>query len=188
MLIGTTSSTGKLQVNQSGADPLIRFQKSGTTYLIVGNNGNTALYYNIAPAYKLQLNVNAAAKPTSSSWTVSSDGRLKKDVETFSDGLNLLMQINPVWFSYTGERGVGTIAQDLQKIAPYMVHEWTYVEGSTDENNKEPRGAKRTYLGIDYGAMDFVLINSIKDQQKMIEDQQQQISILKEEIEQLKEK
>jgi hypothetical protein len=182
-------------VNESGTNPVIRAQLSGTTNFMVANNGNTALYYSVTPAYKLTLNVNSAAKPTSSAWTVASDKRLKTDVQSFSDGLNVLMQINPVWFSYTGEagmptneRGVGTLAQELQTVAPYMVNEWVYVEGSTDENSKTTGGVEKTYLGVDYGAMDFVLINAIKEQQKMIEELKQNLLILEKQIEELKNK
>jgi hypothetical protein len=193
--IGTNIGGTRLMVNESGTNPVIRAQLSGTTNFMVANNGNTALYYSVTPAYKLTLNVNSAAKPTSSAWTVASDKRLKTDVQSFSDGLNVLMQINPVWFSYTGEagmptneRGVGTLAQELQTVAPYMVNEWVYVEGSTDENSKTTGGVEKTYLGVDYGAMDFVLINAIKEQQKMIEELKQNLLILEKQIEELKNK
>jgi hypothetical protein len=150
------------------------------------------LYFNDAPSYNLQLNVNSAAKPTSSAWTVSSDARLKTDVSPFSDGLNVLMAIKPIWFKYNGEagmptdeRGVGTIAQDLQQIAPYMVSEWTFTEGSLDESKSEESFGTRTtknYLGVDYGAMDFIVINSIQEQQKMIKQLQEDNQDLKNRI------
>jgi hypothetical protein len=113
------------------------------------------------PSFDLHMQFNDAAKPSSSAWTVASDRRLKKDVKPFTDGLNVLMQINPVWFTYTGEAdmpedtGVGTIAQELEKIAPYMVNEWEF-------RNEETRTTE-TYKAVDYGAMDFVLINAIQE-------------------------
>ncbi|MCK7590761.1 tail fiber domain-containing protein [Subsaxibacter sp. CAU 1640] len=133
--------------------------------------------------YQLQLSGNSAAKPTSSAWTVASDARLKTNVREFTDGLNLIDKINPVWFTYNGkagmpnETGVGTIAQELQKVAPYMVNEWTYQseDGSTKEN----------YLSVDYGAMDFVLINAIKEQQKIIEQQNAKIEALERRLDSL---
>ena len=82
-------------------------------------------------------------------------------MQDFSDGLNLVMQINPVWFTYTGEAGlpketgVGTIAQELEKIAPYMITKWTYKKTDDDQGVE--------YLGVDYGAMDFVLVNAIQE-------------------------
>ncbi len=188
--MGTSSPNSKLHVNNptTATGAHFRVQDNGNTKFCVANNGYTALYFNDAPSYNLQLNANSAAKPTSSSWTVSSDARLKTNVTSFGDGLNVLMQINPVWFEYNGkagmptnERGVGTIAQELQKIAPYMVNEWTYTEGSLDENapvTNEPRATTK-YLGVDYGAMDFVIINSVQEQQAIIESQKAEIDALK---------
>lgn len=130
------------------------------------NSGNVGIG-TTAPAYQLQLSTNSAAKPTSSTWTIVSDGRLKTNTCEYTAGLDSLMLIKPVWFTYTGEAGmpnetgVGVIAQDLQEVAPYMVSEWTY----TDENGKE-----ETYLAIDNGSMTYMLINSVQEQQVLIDE------------------
>ncbi|PCJ83510.1 MAG: hypothetical protein COA57_11045 [Flavobacteriales bacterium] len=172
--IGTSGPNSRLHVDAATGEHPFRIQIAGLTKFFVGTNSNTALYFNDAPSYKLQLNVNSAAKPTSDVWTIASDGRLKKDISPFTDGLSLIEKINPIWFKYTGEagmptddQGVGTTAQELQKIAPYMVTEWVYEEGSTDEQNahkiKSEDRKKTTYLGVDYGPMKFVIINAIKE-------------------------
>lgn len=130
-----------------------------------------------APAYQLELSTNSAGKPTSSAWTVSSDARLKKDVQPFTDGLNVLQKINPVWFTYNGqggtpldEKGVGTIAQQLQPICPYMIKPFSRINVDSATNST----TEETYLGVDYGAMDFILVNSIKEQQSTIDSLKQQ--------------
>jgi len=136
------------------------------------------------PSFNLQLNANSAGKPTSSSWTVVSDGRLKTNVRPFTDGLALIDKIDPVWFTYNGkagmpnETGVGTIAQELQKIAPYMVSNWEYI---SDDGN-----TKSNYLGVDYGAMDFILVNAIKEQQAEIKNQHDEIQLLKLQVQELR--
>jgi N-acetylneuraminic acid mutarotase len=119
------------------------------------------------PGYQFHVSTNSAAKPTSSAWTVASDERLKNNVQVFTDGLELIKKIDPVWFNYNGkanmpinERGVGTIAQELQKIAPYMVKEWDY---------KNSNGINEEYLAVDYGPLDFIIVNAIKEQQDQIE-------------------
>jgi hypothetical protein len=159
-----------LSLNANGGNVIIN--GSGTGMVGIGTN---------SPSFQLELSTNSAAKPTSSAWTVSSDARLKKDVTDFNDGLNIIKKINPVWFNYNGkagmpvnERGVGTIAQELQKIAPYMIKEWTY------ENEK--------YLGVDYGAMDFILVNAIKEQQQQIEAKNDLIAKQQKDIDDLKTK
>jgi hypothetical protein len=79
----------------------------------------------------------------------------------FTDGLSIASRIQPVWFEYngkaglpTGERFVGTRAQELQEVAPFMLKPLTrtHRDGSTEE-----------YLSVDYGAMDFILLNSVKE-------------------------
>lgn len=122
------------------------------------------------PAYYLHLVSNSAAKPASSTWIVTSDARLKNDLGPFDDGLDLLLKMKPVWFEYNGKggvekglKGVGLMAQDLQELAPYMVDSWTHYPDSADLSKQEE------YLAIDYGAMDFILMNAIREQQAAIE-------------------
>lgn len=133
---------------------------------------------NESPFYQLNLSLNSAAKPTSSAWTVPSDQRLKKDVIDFTDGLKIIQQIHPVWFSYTGEagmpageRGVGTLAQELQKVAPYMVNEWTYTD--------EASGKETNYLDVDYHALLFMFINAFKEQEQSIQELQSELKSIK---------
>ena len=140
-------------------EQIILEQENNIDALIIDRTGIGIKEYQ--PSYDLHLRNNSAAKPTSSSWTVASDRRLKQDVKPFEGGLDLVQKINPVWFTYNGranmprETGVGTIAQELEKVASYMVTEW------------ERDGEK--YKAVDYGAMDFILVNAIKEQQVQIE-------------------
>lgn len=186
MLIGTGIYNLKFAVAQGGGGAgIARINMfGGQAKIQLGGDGDDVLTVTSSnvgigtgtPSYKLQLNTNSAAKPSSSAWTVASDARLKTKVYAFNDGLDLIDKINPVWFTYNGKAGmpnetaVGTIAQELEKIAPYMVSTWKH----TDDN-----GTQTEYLGVDYGAMDFVLINAIKQQQEMIEGLQKEIEMLK---------
>ncbi len=128
------------------------------------------------PDYKLHVN-GSAGKPGGGSWTVASDKRLKKDVKPFTDGLKVLKQINPVTFRYNGEAGidmddefVGIIAQDMKRIAPYMVNNMEYVD-TTNQKSTD-------YLSFDPNALWYVTINSVKEQQVIIEDQNKQLEAL----------
>jgi hypothetical protein len=107
-----------------------------------------------------------AGKPGSATWIVLSDERLKKNINPYSDGLEKLRQIKPVTFQYNGKKGiadttstyVGIIAQDMQKIAPYMVNNTEYYG---------PGGG--TYLNYDANALTYMLVNSVKEEDKIIE-------------------
>lgn len=141
-------------------------------------NGKVYMDYRLGigvpnPAYDLQLVNNSAAKPGSNTWTIFSDARLKKDVREYDGGLDLIRKMRPVWYTYTGEADmpqetyVGLVAQELQEIAPYMVTEWTYEDTTTQK--------QENYLAIDYGAMDFMLINAVKELSRRLEEKDRQL-------------
>lgn len=121
--------------------------------------------------YKFTVNGNAA-KNGSSTWIVTSDKRLKQNISPYSNGLSELLKISPVWFNYneksgydTSKRYVGVLAQELKEIAPYMVDEFSF-------NRQDPSAEK--YLSVDNGAMTYMLINSVKEQQQQIEELKKQ--------------
>jgi hypothetical protein len=65
-------------------------------------------------------------------YTVSSDGRLKTNVVQIQNGLEIVNQLNPVFFdwdqnnpravAYGTKHQVGFIAQDVEKILPEVVN------------------------------------------------------------------
>lgn len=130
-----------------------------------------------APGYQIELSQNSAAKPGSGTWTVLSDKRLKSDVKGFSDGLAAVRGIKPVTFHYNASSGydtkpeyVGVLAQDLQAIAPYMVKESKITDAE---------GKVQDYLAVDFGAMDFVLVNAVKELDAALQVQQSENEILR---------
>ncbi|MGC6414138.1 MAG: tail fiber domain-containing protein, partial [Bacteroidia bacterium] len=132
--------------------------------IVLGNGGGNTGIGIMTPAYKLHVN-GSAGKPGGGSWSAASDARLKENVVPYTEGLSQLLQIKPVRYHYNKLSGnntkveyIGVIAQELQKVAPYMV-------GSFDLN-----GTK--YLDVDNSAMTYMLINAVQEQQKMIEQQQ----------------
>lgn len=134
----------------------------------------------MAPAYQLQLATNSAAKPGSTAWTVPSDARYKQDVRPYTDGLELVRSINPIYFHYNEVSGfdtkpeyVGLLAQELQQVAPYMVNE---------TERKDASGAKQSYLDVDFGAMDFALINAVKELDTQLQAAQAENVALREEM------
>ena len=166
-------------------DPILIVGKGNavaSNAMLIRKNGNVGIGTN-TPAYDLHVGANSAAKPSSSSWTVASDVRLKTDIQPYQDGLATIKKIEPVWFRYTGEAGmprdraVGIIAQDLQEIAPYMVSNWNYF--NPDE------GADEDYLAVDNGAITYMLINAVKEQQQIIEDQRNENDKLNQMLESL---
>jgi hypothetical protein len=103
-------------------------------------------------------------------------------VAPFTDGLNVIEQINPVQFQYkpdapfaTSQKQVGIIAQQLEKAAPYMVHQ------TTEKGVNDLRW-------VDNQAYIFLLINAVKSLQQQNNQQQQQIDSLLKQIDKISKK
>lgn len=98
------------------------------------------------------------------SWTIMSDVRLKEDVRLFSEGLDKIMQINPVWFKYKNSHAaeepvpeqVGILAHELQPVFPYMIKA---VKGKIDVEDK----VEADLLSFNASALQFVMVNAIKE-------------------------
>lgn len=129
-----------------------------------------------APMHQLQVSSDDVVKPTAGGWLGASDRRLKKDIADFSDGLDVLMNIRPVTYSYNGKLGlptdeehIGIIAQEIQPLAPYTIKALK-IGGPNDNED---------YLAFDGTPLTYVLINAVQEQQKVIESQQKEIDTLK---------
>lgn len=122
-------------------------------------NGTGVLYGNVK-GLEVRNGVTYTASGTVSSW---SDTRLKKDVQPFTKGLDIITQINPVSFYYnqqspfkTDKLQIGILAQELERVAPYMV----------DKNVTKEFGDLRS---VNNQAYIFLLINAVKELQAEIE-------------------
>ena len=104
-----------------------------------------------------------------------SDKKIKTDIETIENGLELLLQLEPVEFDWnetfykitTGwpedkKHSVGFIAQEVEKILPEVV------SISKDHG----------YYVIDYPKLNAILVEGIKEHQLFIEDINNQIAEL----------
>ncbi|HMT71518.1 MAG TPA: tail fiber domain-containing protein [Saprospiraceae bacterium] len=120
----------------------------------INGSGNVGINTS-APTAKLSVNGNA--NNSTGSWGVFSDSRIKTVNSDFTDGLNVINKINPVKFNYnvnapfkTDGEQIGIVAQELEKVAPYMVSQKEY------DNIKDLRE-------VNNQAYVFLLINAVKE-------------------------
>jgi hypothetical protein len=103
----------------------------------------------------------------------SSDFRLKKSIETISNPLEKVMALRGVTYNWKDstmpKRMMGMIAQEVMKVAPELVFQ------------NEGDG----YYGILYGETSGLLVEAIKEQQKLIQDLNISLGKLKQEYQKL---
>jgi hypothetical protein len=95
----------------------------------------------------------------SSTFSCSSDGRLKNTVNPFNHGLDYVLRLQPKTYYWNSdeknELNYGFIAQEVQKVIPHAVSE-----------HERPEGV---FLSLDQGAFIPYMINAIKDLNAKIE-------------------
>jgi hypothetical protein len=149
------TSTAFLANHFGGEGTIARFQGNSSDVYVIQKNGDAQL-----------TGTHFAANHVN-----TSDARLKEDIAPLEEVLSKLEGINGVTFRFrdagTGptDPQVGLLAQEVQAVFPELVEERT--DG---------------YLGVSYGHMTAVLLEAIKEQQRLIEAQQEQINRLQDAI------
>ena len=113
----------------------------------------------ISPTEKLHVDGNILA---TGSITENSDERLKENIKTL-DGSKVL-EMRGVSYTKDGKASSGVIAQELEKVAPELVH-----------TAKDEMATK----SVAYGNLIGYLIQGMKEQQELIKDLQTQINNLR---------
>ena len=99
-------------------------------------------------------NVTATGTVQGAEVTATSDERLKSDIKTIDNALYKVMNMRGVSFTKQAERGIGVIAQEVEKVLPEVVHDGEY-------------------KSVAYGNMVGVLIEAIKDLKKEVDELKQ---------------
>jgi hypothetical protein len=110
--------------------------------------------------YRLHVvdSVYVGGRVSAAGYTTRSDYNLKDEIKNINYGLNEIMQITPVSYTYksNGEHQLGFIAQDIGVIIPESVH--------FDE-----------LMGVDYQAIIPILTKAIQEQNLLIKALEQRI-------------
>lgn len=114
-------------------------------------NGNVGIW-NVAPTYKLHVNGSVAG----TSWTATSDARLKKNVKTLGGSLEKVSNMRGVSFEWDGKndantqypegKQIGFIAQEVEAVFPELINE----DG-------------KWFKGVEYANVTAILIEAVKE-------------------------
>jgi hypothetical protein len=162
---------GGLQIYNTDGNTAI-FAKQSNAYVGLGNNSSTQ---------QLDVNGNARIRSVGSGayagvvnqmkdgtlTTSTSDARLKTDVLTLQNGLETVMQLRGVSFTWINNpeygKRIGFIAQEMEKVLPELVFT-NEVDG---------------YKGINYAEVSAVLVEAVKEQQSIIKELKVENDLLK---------
>lgn len=162
------------------------FRFLGVEKFRIQGDGNVGIG-KVNPGAQLDLSTDSARKLSTTTWLTGSDIRLKKDIRPFSDGLDVISKINPMWFKWNGKAGhiddgkdnIGVIGQEIEKIAPYTV---TRIKAKLDSTDK----SETELIDFTSHALIFVLINAVKEQQKLIDAQEKAITEMRSELDEIR--
>ena len=168
LLIGTNSSGISLR---SMTNHDVSFWTNSLRRMTIENTGNIGIGTG-DPSALLEVNAFTVKKTGGGAWTANSDRRLKHNVIDYQEGLSEVLEIRPVKYQYNQKSGhdtsvqhIGVIAQELEKVAPYMV-------SSYEKDGEE-------YLQVDNSAMTYMLINAVQELNEKIRMLEEEIQVLR---------
>ena len=141
----------------------------GANLALFTAGGSAKLYYN--GAEKLETTtagVTVTGTLSAGEVTATSDEKLKSEVKTVDDALQKVRGMRGVFYTMDSKKGVGVIAQEIEKILPEVV---------TD-------GEK--YKSVSYGNIVGVLIEAIKQQDEQIQTFIQELNLVQSELKEIK--
>lgn len=161
---GAKTFTGGIVTNAI-TSPAFNYQAAVSTYYSSGNvvisiNSTDTIFYANGD---FKIPGSNATKATGTTWINPSDRRLKDNIQSYSAGLNELMQIQPKSWVFNGKggttqgtKGVGVIADDMQNVLPDTV---TTYKAKLNPEDQEETDIKQ----FDANDITWVLVNAIKE-------------------------
>ena len=130
-------------------------------YLVWTTDTRMDVYINGSNEFRFESDgdFHADGNVVAYSTTVSSDERLKENIEVVSDALNKVSVLRGVTFDWIrdGKSSAGVIAQEVQNVLPQAVTEVTGMNGIQ-------------HLTVNYSALTSILIEAIKELKAEVEE------------------
>ncbi len=165
---GTTASDwgslviGRYNSSSSSATSADSFSTSNPAFVI----GNGTDFSNLSDAFKVMFNGDTTVSndlTVSGDVVISSDARLKSNIVSLGSTLPKLLQIDGKSYEMKGKQKIGVLAQEIKEVFPELVSE--------DDNEM---------LAVNYQGLVPVLINALKEQDKIIKTQEERLNKIEE--------
>jgi Chaperone of endosialidase len=176
----------------ANGNPHIVWVYNGTDIAMMSPNGSIRIGDGGVPAFQLQLTTNSAGKPASNLWTVTSDARLKEEIEPadldicYQNIKNLPLK-RYKWRDdvYTVEqvpdrRKLGWIAQEVAAIMPKAVevHPFTFNEQKDEDGEVISADVIEDCLHLDADQIMASLYGAVQKVMAMLEGALERIGVL----------
>ena len=135
-----------------GGSSLANLRDSGTDVIITGD-------------LIVDSNGTFAGDVTAANFNTTSDARIKTNIEPISNAIDIVKQLEGVFFDKNGEPDLGLIAQQVEKVLP-----------RASKTLNDPMQTKT----VNYGGLVGVLIEAVKSNTKEIDDLKLQVKQLME--------
>jgi hypothetical protein len=152
LVIGHYNLSGSSITNSATA-----FNVANTAFVI--GNGTSG---NLSDAFKVMFNGDVTVSNNLTvvgNVEVQSDERLKSNIVSLGSTLSKLILIDGKSYVKNGKQRIGVLAQEIQKVFPELVSE--------DDNEM---------LAVNYQGLVPVLINALKEQDKIIRNQEERLT------------
>jgi hypothetical protein len=162
--IGTTSPTlGRLQILNDSGNTNLYIQTNGASWAFLNNHGNAGTQYFTDFRYNNTSIGSITGNNTSTSYTTTSDYRLKKDVKPMFNAIEKVKQLKPVTYKWKldNSNSQGFIAHELQEVFPEAV------VGKKDEIDEDK---KPKYQGIDTSFLVATLVKAIQELKEELDE------------------
>jgi hypothetical protein len=157
LLVGTTSGTAKVNINNTGSGGSYVTQSSAGGYNFVSNAlPLSSVYYHIQFLQSGTPVGSILSSGSSTSYNTSSDYRLKENVAPMTGALQTVAALKPVTYTWKadGSDGQGFIAHELQAVVPDCV---------TGEKDAVDKDGNPQYQGVDTSFLVATLVSAIQE-------------------------
>ncbi len=162
---GTGNYDYPLRLKQNSTNDFGLFIEQGAStngYELYANSSSLSLYYN--------LTLIGSWDQTTGNYMATSDARLKTNITPAASKLDQVMLLSPKHYQYKTDQTnyfTGFLAQDLQEVFPEVVREIAPRENETNST-----------LLVDYSQLTVIALQTIQEQQEIINTQQKQLDAL----------
>ncbi len=149
---------GELTMSDAAGGPTLVLSSDGMASIGTGNHTNI-----------LTIAQYSSTDPIADAWTTYSSRRWKTNIEPLKNPLSKVMSLRGVSFDWkeNGKHDIGFIAEEVGEIVPEVV---AYEKNGIDAQS------------VDYARLTSLLVEAVKEQQKMIDDLKAELVDLKAEI------